>query len=430
MEDKKQKISASRTVLVTLCTDNARLAETEKSLAELERLVDTAGGVVVARLIQNKDTPDVRTVIGSGKVKELKDICAANEIDLAVFDIDLSPSQIRNLEDELEVSVIDRSMLILDIFALHAVTGEGKLQVELAQLKYTAPRLTGKGAEMSRLGGGIGTRGPGESKLESDKRHMHRRITALEAELKVLDKNRRTMRAARDKSGIAKVAIVGYTNAGKSTLLNRLTDAGILAEDKLFATLDPTTRKFELPGGESILLTDTVGFIRNLPHHLVKAFKSTLDEAVYADVLMILVDASDEEYPTQLRVTQELLAELGAAGKPTLYVFNKCDMGVASPPSSVLNTDEEKIVSISAKSGDGVDELVETLEAILHNGKTIATFLIPNAEQGALNVLYKNATVEDVEYGADGVTVRATVDAKVRGMLRKYDLNPPKTEEY
>ncbi|MBR4872710.1 MAG: GTPase HflX, partial [Clostridia bacterium] len=288
MEDKKQKISASRTVLVTLCTDNARLAETEKSLAELERLVDTAGGVVVARLIQNKDTPDVRTVIGSGKVKELKDICAANEIDLAVFDIDLSPSQIRNLEDELEVSVIDRSMLILDIFALHAVTGEGKLQVELAQLKYTAPRLTGKGAEMSRLGGGIGTRGPGESKLESDKRHMHRRITALEAELKVLDKNRRTMRAARDKSGIAKVAIVGYTNAGKSTLLNRLTDAGILAEDKLFATLDPTTRKFELPGGESILLTDTVGFIRNLPHHLVKAFKSTLDEAVYADVLMIL----------------------------------------------------------------------------------------------------------------------------------------------
>ena len=430
MEDNKQKISESRTVLVTLCTDNARLSETEKSLAELERLVDTAGGVVVARLIQNKDTPDVRTVIGSGKVKELKDICEANEIDLAVFDIDLSPSQIRNLEDELEVSVIDRSMLILDIFALHAVTGEGKLQVELAQLKYTAPRLTGKGAEMSRLGGGIGTRGPGESKLESDKRHMHRRITALEAELKVLDKNRRTMRAARDKSGIAKVAIVGYTNAGKSTLLNRLTDAGILAEDKLFATLDPTTRKFELPGGESILLTDTVGFIRNLPHHLVKAFKSTLDEAVYADVLMILVDASDEEYPTQLRVTQELLSELGAAGKPTLYVFNKCDQGVACPPSSVLNTDEEKIVSISAKSGDGVDELVQTLEDILHSGKTVATFLIPHAEQGAMNVLYKNATVEDVEYGADGVTVRATVDAKVRGMLRKYDLNPPKTEEY
>ena len=430
MEDNKQKITESRTVLVTICTDNARLSETEKSLAELERLVDTAGGIVVARLIQNKDTPDVRTVIGSGKVAELKEICKANDVTLAVFDIDLSPSQIRNLEDELDVSVIDRSMLILDIFALHAVTGEGKLQVELAQLKYTAPRLIGKGAEMSRLGGGIGTRGPGESKLESDKRHMHRRISALEAELKVLDKNRRTMRAARDKSGIAKVAIVGYTNAGKSTLLNRLTDAGILAEDKLFATLDPTTRKFELPGGESVLLTDTVGFIRNLPHHLVKAFKSTLDEAVYADVLMILVDASDEEYPTQLRVTQELLAELGAAGKPTLYVFNKCDRGIVCPPSAVLNTDEEKTVCVSAKNGEGVAQLVEMLEAILHNGKSVATFVIPNAEQGALNILYKNATVEDVEYGADGVTVRATVDAKVRGMLRKYDTNPPKTEEY
>ena len=429
MEDNKQKIIQSRTVLVTLCPDNDKITETEKSLAELERLVDTAGGITVARLIQNKDTPDVRTVIGSGKVAELKDLCRNNDISLAVFDIDLSPSQIRNLEDELEVSVIDRSMLILDIFALHAVTGEGKLQVELAQLKYTAPRLMGKGAEMSRLGGGIGTRGPGESKLESDKRHMRRRITALENELEILDKNRRTMRASRDKSGIAKVAIVGYTNAGKSTLLNRLTDAGILAEDKLFATLDPTTRKFELPGGESVLLTDTVGFIRNLPHHLVKAFKSTLDEAVYADVLMILVDASDEEYPTQLRVTQELLAELGAAGKPTLYVFNKCDAGMACPPSAVINTNEEKHVCISAKSGEGVETLADLLEAILHDGKTKATFVIPNNEQGALNILYKNATVESVDYGAEGVTVVATVDAKVRGMLRKYDTKPPVREE-
>lgn len=429
MEDNKQKITESRTVLVTLCTDNDKLAETEKSLAELERLVETAGGVTVARLIQNKDAPDVRTVIGSGKVAELKELCRNNDISLAVFDIDLSPSQIRNLEDELEVSVIDRSMLILDIFALHAVTGEGKLQVELAQLKYTAPRLMGKGTEMSRLGGGIGTRGPGESKLESDRRHMRRRITALENELEILDKNRRTMRASRDKSGIAKVAIVGYTNAGKSTLLNRLTDAGILAEDKLFATLDPTTRKFELPGGESILLTDTVGFIRNLPHHLVKAFKSTLDEAVYADVLMILVDASDEEYPSQLRVTQELLAELGAAGKPTLYVFNKCDAGIACPPSSVINTNDEYSVCISAKNGEGVDKLAELLETILHSGKTRATFIIPNAEQGALNILYKNATVENVEYGAEGVTVQATVDAKTRGMLRKYDIDPPRREE-
>ena len=290
----ENNIQNSRAVLVTLCTDNSKQKEVETSLDELERLLDTAGGEAIARLIQNKDTPDVRTVIGSGKVEELKDLCEANDVKLVIFDIDLSPSQIRNLESELgEVSVIDRSMLILDIFALHATTGEGKLQVELAQLKYTAPRLMGKGSEMSRLGGGIGTRGPGESKLESDRRHLQRRITALENELEVLDKNRRTMRASRDKSGITKIAIVGYTNAGKSTLLNKLTDAGILAEDKLFATLDPTTRKYELPGGETVLLTDTVGFIRNLPHHLVKAFKSTLDEAVYTDILMILIDASD-----------------------------------------------------------------------------------------------------------------------------------------
>ncbi len=426
----KQEIKQSRAVLVSLCTDSRQLPEVEKSLAELERLLDTAGGITVARLIQNKDAPDVRTLLGSGKVAELKELCKNNDITLAVFDIDLSPSQIRNLEDELDkVSVIDRSMLILDIFALHAVTGEGKLQVELAQLKYTAPRLIGKGTDMSRLGGGIGTRGPGESKLESDRRHMKRRIAALESELEVMDKNRRTMRAARDKNGIPKVAIVGYTNAGKSTLLNRLTDAGILAEDKLFATLDPTTRKFRLPGGESVLLTDTVGFIRNLPHHLIKAFRSTLDEAAYADILMIILDASDPEYPTQLQVTTELLKDLGAAGKPTLYVFNKCDTGMACPPSAVIRTHEEHHVCISAKTGEGIEALAELLEAVIHDGKTPATFLIPNAEQGALNILYKNATVENVEYGAEGVTVTATVDAKVRGMLKKYDLSPPAVEE-
>ena len=426
----ENNIQNSRAVLVTLCTDNSKQKEVETSLDELERLLDTAGGEAIARLIQNKDTPDVRTVIGSGKVEELKDLCEANDVKLVIFDIDLSPSQIRNLESELgEVSVIDRSMLILDIFALHATTGEGKLQVELAQLKYTAPRLMGKGSEMSRLGGGIGTRGPGESKLESDRRHLQRRITALENELEVLDKNRRTMRASRDKSGITKIAIVGYTNAGKSTLLNKLTDAGILAEDKLFATLDPTTRKYELPGGETVLLTDTVGFIRNLPHHLVKAFKSTLDEAVYTDILMILIDASDEEFPFQLEVTQKLLSELGAAEKPTLYVFNKCDRGMVCPPSAVINTDSEKYICISAQSGDGIEELAELLENIVHEGTTKATFFIPNSEQGALNRLYSDATIESIDYGAEGVTVVAIVDAKVRGMLRKYDTEPPKNNE-
>ena len=423
-------IKNSRAVLVTLCTDNAKQKEVETSLDELERLLDTAGGEVAARLIQNKDTPDVRTVIGSGKVAELKEICEAGDIKLVIFDIDLSPSQIRNLENELgDVSVIDRSMLILDIFALHATTGEGKLQVELAQLKYTAPRLMGKGSEMSRLGGGIGTRGPGETKLESDRRHLQRRITALETELELLDKNRRTMRASRDKSGITKIAIVGYTNAGKSTLLNRLTDAGILAEDKLFATLDPTTRKYELPGGETVLLTDTVGFIRNLPHHLIKAFKSTLDEAVYADILMILIDASDEEFPSQLEVTQKLLGELGASNKPTIYVFNKCDRGMVCPPSAVINTDSEKYVCISAQGGSGVDKLAEILENTVHEGTTKATFFIPNSEQGALNRLYSDATIESIDYGAEGVTVVAIVDAKVRGMLKKYDTDPPKKSE-
>ncbi len=422
-------IQNTRAVLVALCPDNDLATEVDKSLDELARLLDTAGGETIARLVQNKDTPDVRTVIGSGKVAELKELCKNNEIGTVIFDCDLSPSQIRNLEEELDGPlVIDRSMLILDIFALHATTGEGKLQVELAQLKYTAPRLIGKGNELSRLGGGIGTRGPGESKLESDRRHMKRRIDALEDELAILEKNRMTMRASRDRSGLCKVAIVGYTNAGKSTLLNRLTGAGILAEDKLFATLDPTTRKLSLPCGETVLLTDTVGFIRKLPHHLVKAFKSTLDEAVYADILLILIDASDEEYPEQLAVTEQLLSELGASDKPIIYVFNKCDNGIAHSPASMLKSGERSIC-ISAKNGDGIEDFLSLLEKIVLDGKTRVTFRIPNSEQGALNILYKNATVEEVEYGADAVTVIATVDPKTRGMLKKYDTAPPRSED-
>ena len=378
--------------------------------------------------MQNKETPDPRTVIGSGKIWELSELCRNNGVKLVVFDAELSPSQIRNIEDDLgdDISVIDRSMLILDIFALHATTGEGKLQVELAQLRYTAPRLIGKGTQLSRLGGGIGTRGPGESKLESDRRHMKRRIVALESELEELEKNRMTMRASRDKSQIPQIAIVGYTNAGKSTLLNTLTDAGILAENKLFATLDPTTRKLKLPCGETVLLTDTVGFIRKLPHHLVKAFKSTLDEAVYADILMIVIDAHDDEARAQLEVTETLLAELGAAGKPTIYVYNKCDLGVSAElPSYVANNEDPNhiVCAISAKSGQGIDTLLKKVEEIIHQGKSKVTFVIPHSEQGALNILYKNATVESVDYGYEGVTVVATVDQKVRGMLKKYDIN-------
>ena len=420
----KMEIQSGRAILVGLNTPDTSLEETEKSLGELERLLETAGGVCFAKVVQNKEHPDVRTCIGIGKVAEVKQLCGAYGVELVVFDPELSPSQIRNLEELIgeNVRVIDRSMLILDIFALHAVTGEGKLQVELAQLKYTAPRLMGKGTELSRLGGGIGTRGPGESKLESDRRHMKRRIVALEEELRNLDRNRQTMRAARDRSGLKKIAIVGYTNAGKSTLLNQLTDAGILAEDKLFATLDPTTRKMELPDGTSVLLTDTVGFIRKLPHHLIHAFKSTLDEAVYADVLLIVVDASDPEYEEQLKTTEALLAELGAADKPTLYVFNKCDKGAPVAFRSLgTYAEHHRTVTISAATGQGLDLLLEAIQELLHAGKKRVEFHIPNAEGGALSQLYQFAVVEDVEYGAEEMVVIATVDAKTHGMLRRFD---------
>ncbi len=441
----------SRAVLVGVVMWDAERArpatadEVEVSLDELARLLDTAGGEVFARMVQNKSTPDPRTLIGSGKVQELAALCRDNDVDLVIFDCDLSPVQIRNLEDDIrgedkkmKLRVIDRSMLILDIFALHAVSAEGKLQVELAQLQYTAPRMTGHGIEMSRLGGGIGTRGPGESKLESDRRHMKRRIDALKAELAVVEKNRRTMRASRDRSGLPRVAIVGYTNAGKSTLLNALTGAGILAEDKLFATLDPTTRKFTLPDGETILLTDTVGFIRKLPHHLVSAFRSTLEEATYADIILLLLDASDSECASQLEVTEQLLGELGAGGKPTLYVFNKCDRETADPASLMgivarkgLTLDRDGVIAaadvtraavpVSARTGEGLDELALLLQAIIRKDKRTVTFVIPNAEQGALSRLYSaEASVESVEYGAEAVTVVATVDDRVYGLMRKY----------
>ncbi len=439
----KEEAKPSLAVLVGVIMRDDDPDEVEVSLDELSRLLDTAGGEVFARMVQNKSTPDPRTLIGSGKVEELAELCRDNDVDLVVFDCDLSPVQIRNLEDDIrgdnksmKLRVIDRSMLILDIFALHAVTSEGKLQVELAQLQYTAPRMTGHGIEMSRLGGGIGTRGPGESKLESDRRHMKRRVDALKAELAVVEKNRRTMRASRDRSGLPRVAIVGYTNAGKSTLLNALTGAGILAEDKLFATLDPTTRKFTLPGGEIILLTDTVGFIRKLPHHLVSAFRSTLEEAVYADIILLLLDASDPECANQLEVTEQLLDELGAGGKPVLYVFNKCDresvdttalMGIVARKGLTLDRDRTAdpsstaAVAVSALTGKGLDELALTLQNIIRRGKRTVTFVIPNAEQGALSRLYSaDAAVESVDYGAEAVTVVATVDDRVYGLMKKY----------
>ena len=417
-----ENIEMTKAVLVALAPTTRESEAAERSLCELERLLDTAGGQCAAKMIQVRDNPEPATYIGSGKLGELAELCRAQEVGLVVFDCELSPSQIRNIEDGLgdDVRVIDRSMLILDIFALHATTGEGKLQVELAQLKYSAPRLTGHGKDMSRLGGGIGTRGPGESKLESDRRHLKRRIDALEQELERLEKNRRTMRTSRERSGIKKVAIVGYTNAGKSTLLNRLTDAGILAEDKLFATLDPTTRRYTLPCGEEILLTDTVGFIRKLPHHLIEAFKSTLDEAVCADILLIIIDASDPECREQLEVTEQLLNELGAADKPTLYVFNKCDRGA----SEVLRTGQpnQSAVWISAATGQGIDGFVDRLEQLVLAGKRRVSYMFPHSAQGFVSQLYRDAVVESCEYVGDGCRVTAVVDMRTQGRLREFEV--------
>ena len=406
-----------KAILVAVAKSTSELDECEKSLDELERLLDTAGGEAYARVIQVKPTFDPRTVIGSGKVIEIKELCEANEIELVVFDFELSPMQIRNLEEDIgNVDVIDRNMLILDIFALHASTGEGKLQVELAQLKYTAPRLVGKGAKLSRQGGGIGTRGPGETQLESDRRHLHSKIAALEAKLRQLEHNRGIMRAQRDRSGLFKIAVVGYTNAGKSTLLNKLTGADVLAEDKLFATLDPTTRKLELPCGETVLITDTVGFIRKLPHHLVEAFKSTLDEVVYADALLIVSDITDPEVGAHLEVTEGIIEELSAADKPRIYVYNKSDK-VESVSYAVPR---ERTVIVSAREGRGIDKLLETLENVVLDGKKECLLIIPYSEQGLINSLYNKCTVLSVDYEADGIYVKAVLGVAEQGMFAKY----------
>ncbi len=421
-------------LLVSLYFSANEAEKAEKSLDELKALAQTA---LIGQkeeecefffLTQCRPSPEAATYIGVGKMEEAAQLCENHNIKLVVFDCELSPSQIRNLEKGIspkdsELRVIDRTMLILDIFAHHAVTGEGKLQVEIAQLKYTAPRLTGKGIEMSRQGGAsasgsVGARGPGETKLETDRRHIKRRIASLEEQLLTLENTRDTMRKQRRKSNIPVIAIVGYTNAGKSTLLNYLTNAGILAEDKLFATLDPTVRKLELPSGFEVLLTDTVGFINNLPHGLVKAFKSTLDEAKYADVLLILIDASDENAQMKTEVTEKTLADLGAGGKPTIYVFNKCDKLEAVPEKSTVG--DKKAVFVSATTGYGTDELLSVIEEELGANQKKLKFLFPFNDGAKLDILYSKATVLSVEYTENGTLVEAMADAKISGMLEKY----------
>ncbi len=409
-------------VLVSVFRKGEDPSPFEASLAELERLLETAGGEVFAKLVQVKEHPENATYIGSGKIRELASLCETGGVSLVVCDEELSPMQIKNLEDALggDIRVIDRTMLILDIFALHATTADGKLQVELAQLKYSAPRLYGKGKDLSRLGGGIGTRGPGETKLESDKRHLKERIRALEDQLEVLSKNRELQRKQREKAGIFRIAIAGYTNAGKSTLLNALTGAGVKEKDELFATLDPTTRRYALPSGNEILLTDTVGFIRNLPHHLVKAFRSTLEEVALCDGVLVVVDSSDPESDAQLKVTVDLLTELGASSKPTLYVLNKSDKAFSTIIPFMGKEGAGKIVQISALTGQGIPLLLEKIEEMVSGGKKTVKALLPSSAMGLLARLYEEANVKSVDYTSEGAEVVAVVDDRLYGKLKPY----------
>lgn len=393
------------------------------SIDELEELAHTAGAEVFAKLIQKRDKPDNATYLGGGKLWELKNICDENEIDLLIFDGELTPSQQRNIEKFTDVRVIDRTMLILDIFALNARTSEGKLQVELAQLKYSLPRLGGKGTEMSRLGGGIGTRGPGESKLESDRRHIHRRINAVEEQLKTLSKRRLLLRERRKKNAVTTVAIVGYTNAGKSTLLNALTNAGVLAENKLFATLDPTARALKLPDGRTVLLVDTVGFISRLPHDLVEAFKSTLEEVVYADLILNICDASDIEFEEHLKVTKRVVSELGASDKPMLTVYNKCDKA----PNLRFFGESGNDVRISALNKIGLDNLLEKMCTLLENTRRKVRLLLPYADGAVASKIRKEGAVITEEYRDDGLYMEAVLDGRFLNNIKNYIL--PETEE-
>ena len=392
---------------------------TEVSMEELAALVETAGGETVAMLMQSRPTPDARSFIGDGKVREMKELIAMNDCDLAVFDNELSPSQMRVLSEELGVKVLDRSGLILDIFAQRAKTREGQLQVELAQYKYLLPRLTGMWTHLVRqtASGGsspIGTRGPGETQLETDRRHIRRKIQKLEEELADVRKVRSTQRRKREKNAMPVVALVGYTNAGKSTLLNCLTGSDIPANDRLFDTLDTTTRRFRIDETQEVLLSDTVGFIRKLPTHLIEAFKATLEELSYADVLLHVIAISNPEWEEQARVVDSLIRQLGAEDTPCIRVFNKCDAYIGILPHG------ENIVCISARSGEGAKELVDTLSAMLDRGKKRVMLKIPYANAGLADSLNREAQVHSMEYTDSGIEAEATVGPELFGRVKQF----------
>lgn len=390
--------------------------DAELSICELEQLAETAGAEIYGKMIQKRDKPENTTYIGEGKLYELRDMCKSAEIDLLIFDGELTPSQQRNIEYFTDVRTIDRTTLILDIFALNARTGEGKLQVELAQLKYMLPRLSGKGTSMSRLGGGIGTRGPGESKLESDRRHIRRRIKSLENALDNVVKRRALLHKRREKTGVTTVAIVGYTNAGKSTLLNALTDAGVLTENKLFATLDPTSRALKLPDGRSVILVDTVGFISRLPHSLVESFKSTLEEVVYADLILNVCDASNPDYEQQIEVTLDTIKELGASDKPVLTVFNKCDL----TPNLHFFSVDRNTVRISAKTGEGLPALLEKIASMLENTRRRVRLIIPYSDGNLTSRIRNEGELISEEYTPDGIMIDAVLDSGFLNLVKDY----------
>ncbi len=385
----------------------------EVSLNELAELVDTAGGVVVDVATQKKDSPDKATCLGSGRAEEIALQCRAQDIDLVVMDRELSPTQLRNLEEIFPCRLIDRTMLILDIFAGRARSAEGRLQVELAQLQYMLPRLTGQGTALSRQGGGIGTRGPGETKLESDKRHIRRRLSAIRESLEKVENQRKLRREPRRKDGIPTVALVGYTNAGKSTLLNHLTDAGVLAEDKLFATLDPTARALRLPDGREVMLVDTVGFVRRLPHQLVRAFHSTLEEAVDADVILNICDASSPHADEHLAVTGDLLAELGCGETPILQVMNKCDLAPELGNSP-------RFIRISAKTGDGIDHLLNAVAEALPPDRKKVKLLLPFSKGALAEQCRRDGQVEYEEYVPEGLAMTVILGARLLAETEEY----------
>ena len=402
-----------RAILVTADTGEF---DAELSLDELEELANTAGAETVARVIQKRPSPDTATYIGSGRLAELVPQIEALGAELLIFDCELTANQTRNIEAVTDIRVIDRTTLILDIFAQRAISGEGRIQVELAQQKYRLAHLAGKGAALSRLGGGIGTRGPGETKLETDRRHIRKRIEVLEADLKEIRKHRELIRNRRKKDSVITAAVVGYTNVGKSTLLNALTDAGVLAEDKLFATLDITTRAIELPDGRSVLLADTVGLIRRLPHHLVEAFKSTLEEAANADIIINIIDISSEDAYGQSKVTEELLSELGCDGIPRINVLNKCDklIGAENIP------EDSTTVKISAKQKKGFEKLLKCIADNLPSASTRGFFTIPYDKTALISRIREEGKIFSEDYSAEGTVIDALIDNKIMYLFEEY----------